>query len=51
MKEKSQNMSFLLKAIKTLSIIWQLYDCFYYREEKAVHCLNFSLGILEVVIT
>lgn len=40
------------KAIKMLSIIWQLYGCFYYREKKgSIHCLNFSLGIIEVIIT
>lgn len=37
---------------ETLSIIWQLYGCFYYRELKASNdCLNFSLGILEIIIT
>lgn len=49
MKGKSQNMSL---TYETLSIIWQLYGCFYYRELKASNdCLNFPLGILEVIIT
>lgn len=50
MKENNQNI--YRKAIKILSIIWQLYGCFHYREKKgSIHCLNFSLGILEVIIT